>query len=108
MIDWGMLPWGRDVIAITSVGGRTIKCPKAVPGNPCASRLPAAMARAALPEAEIQTRGLRMGQLGQHAVLPLPHVSVLKKRKTTNQELRTVQSGNYVVTRSRPYLHAQR
>ena len=47
---------GRDVIAITSVGGRTIEWSKTVHGDPHVPWRTAAMAMAALPEAGIQVR----------------------------------------------------
>ena len=49
MIGWGVLPWGRDVIAITSVGGRTLEWSKTIPGNPHVTWRTAAKAMAALP-----------------------------------------------------------
>ena len=49
MIGWGSV--GRDVIAITSVGGRTLEWAKSLPGDPHVPLRTAAMAMAALPKA---------------------------------------------------------
>ena len=47
---------GRDVIAITSVGGQMLEWSKTIPGETHVPRRTAAMAMAALPEAGIQVR----------------------------------------------------